>query len=172
VYTLPRGSTPVGLVSSLAVSEGGRLALCWAASIRPKAYLSRIACALSRGDRKWSKPLTPFPNRGWQYLPAVTFEGERLWVAAYRSTAETTRVHVAHSDDGRTFGKPVELAARHFGRGRLCAPHPPDCTPRQRFVGDCIGAVAAPGELWVAFVLPVAGATSPNRVFVAMLATD
>jgi hypothetical protein len=172
VYTLPRGRTPVGLVSSLAVSDGGRLALCWAASIRPKAYLPRISCALSNGDRKWSQPLTPFPNRGWQYLPAATFEGERLWVAAYRSTAETTRVLVARSDDGRTFARPIVLSARQFGRGRLCAPHPPDCTPRQRFVGDYIGAVAAPGKLWVAFVLPVAGATSPNRVFVATLTTD
>jgi hypothetical protein len=172
VYTLPRSSTAVGLVSSLAVSAAGRLALCWAASIRPKAYLPRIGCALSSGDGTWSQPATPFPNGGWQYLPAASFQGERLWVAAYRSTAETTRVLLVSSDDGRTFSHPVTLAARRFGRSRLCAPHPPDCGPRQRFIGDYIGAVAAPGKVSVAFVLPAAGVASPNRVFVATLTTS
>ena len=68
--------------------------------------------------------------------------------------------------------RPVVLAARRYGRSRLCAPHPPDCTPRQRFVGDYIGAAAAPCKVWVAFVLPSSGAAPPNRMFVATLSTD
>src|SRR5262249_10170146 len=156
-----------GLVSSLAISSAGRLAVCWAASVRPKAYLPRIACSLSGGDGRWSRPVTPFANHGWQYLPAATFQGERLWVSGYRSTAESTRVLLARSDDGRAFRQPIVLAARRFGRSKICAPHPPDCTARQHFVGDYIGAVAGAGKVWVAFVLPKAGSTSPNRVDVA-----
>jgi hypothetical protein len=132
------------------------------------AQLRVVALALPAGV---SQPVTPFANRGWQYLPAAAFQGERLWVAGYRSTAETTRVLLARSDDGRTFRQPVVLAARRFGRGKLCAPHPPDCAPKQRFVGDYIGAVAGAGKVWIAFVLPVTGATSPNRVDVATLTT-
>jgi hypothetical protein len=171
VYTLPPKTTPLGLVTSLAVSPAGRLAVCWSASTRPKVYLPRIGCALSSDGGSWSSAVTPFAHGGSQYLPAVAFEGERLWVAAYRSTAGTTRVLLTSSDDGRTFADPVVLAQRAYGRSRLCAPHPPDCAPRQRFVGDYIGAIAAPGKVWVDFVLPVAGPTTPKRVFVATLPT-
>jgi hypothetical protein len=171
VATIPSNVTPLGLTSSLAVSPTGRLAVCWAASTKPKAYVPRVACSLSSGDGKWSSPASPFANGGLQYLPAAAFQGERLWVAAYRSTAETTRVLLASSDDGVTFGPPVVLADRPYGRSVVCAPHPPDCGRRQRFVGDYIGAVAAEGRVWVDFVLPAGRATSPNRVFVATLST-
>jgi hypothetical protein len=80
-------------------------------------------------------------------------------------------VLLARSDDGRTFAAPLLLAQRGFGRARVCAPHPPDCEVHQSFVGDYIGAVAGPKDVWVDFVLPTRGATSPNRVYVATLAT-
>jgi hypothetical protein len=54
----------------------------------------------------------------------------------------------------------------------LCGPHPPDCGPRQRFIGDYIGAVATPGKVWVDFVLPAGvNATAPSRVYVTTLST-
>jgi hypothetical protein len=169
VTTRPRGTTPLGLASSLAVSPTGRLAVCWAGSIRAKAYVPRVACSLSDGNRVWSRPVSPLANAGPQYLPAAAFQDERLWVAAYRSTAETTRVLPTRSDDGRSFAQPVVLATRPYGRSVICAPHPPDCGPRQRFVGDYIGAVASSDAVSVAFVLPVGLPASPNRVFVATL---
>jgi hypothetical protein len=171
VTTIPPGRTPVGLVSSLAVSQSGKLAVCWSGSIRPKRFLPRIACSLSDGGGAWSKPVAPFSNSGSQYLPAATFQGERLWVGAYQSSAKTTRVLLTRSDDGRTFAEPLLLARRGFGRARVCAPHPPDCGAHQSFVGDYIGAVAGPKDVWVDFVLPAHGATSPNRVYVAALKT-
>jgi hypothetical protein len=131
-----------------------------------------VACSISTGGGTWSPPASPFSGGGSQYLPAVAFQGERLWVAAYRSTAGSTRVLLAGSDDGRTFDKAVVLAARPYGRSPLCGPHPPDCGPRQRFIGDYIGAVAAPGRVWVDFVLPAGvSPTAPGRAYVAALST-
>lgn len=154
VTTIPSESNPVGLVSSLAVSRSGTLAVCRSGSIRPKRFLPRIACSLSSGGGAWSKPTAPFSNVGSQYLPAATFQRERPWVAAYQSTARTTRVLLTRSDDGRTFAKPLVLAQRGFGRARKCAPHPPDCGAHQRFVGDYTGAVAGVRDVCVDFVLP------------------
>jgi hypothetical protein len=171
ITTIPSGRTPVGLVSSLAVSPSGTLAVCWSGSIRAKRFVPRTACSLSSGGA-WSTPAAPFSNLSSQYLPAATFQGERLWVAAYQSTAKMTHVLLTRSDDGRTFAKPLVLAQRAFGRARICAPHPPDCRAHQSFVGDYIGAIANPNHVWVDFVLPVAGATSPNRVYVATLTTN
>jgi hypothetical protein len=171
VMTLARGTTPVGLVSSLAVSPGGRLAVCWSGSVAKKLYVPRVACSLSDGGGSWSPPAAPFGSGGVQYLPAAAFEDERLWVAGYRSTGETSRVLLASSGDGATFDAPIVLAQRSLGRGAICAPHPPDCRARQRFVGDYIGAVAAPGHVWVAYVLPAGGRTSPNHVYIATVAT-
>jgi hypothetical protein len=49
----------------------------------------------------------------------------------------------------------------------------PDCKPpRQRLIGDYIGAVAVPGRLWVDFVLPVGGPGSTQRVYVAAITTS
>lgn len=170
VYTLPAKTTPLGLVTSLAVSPSGRLAVCWSGSTREKAFVPRIGCSLSTAGG-WSAAVTPFTDSRMQYLPAAAFEGERLWIASYEGSATSTRVVVASSDDGQTFGDSVVLAQRPYGRSRICAPHPPDCTPRQRFVGDYIGAVATTGTVWVDYVLPVAGATTPKRVYVATLPT-
>jgi hypothetical protein len=172
VYALPTSSTPLGLVTSLAVSPSGKLAVCWAASVRPKAYVPRVGCALSTTARRWTAAVSPFAGGGAQYLPAAAFEGDRLWVAAYRSTSGSTEVLLAGSSaDGRGFDAAVVLARRPYGRVSLCAPHPPDCTPRQRFVGDYIGAAAVSGKVWVDFVLPTAGPATPKRVYVASLPT-
>ena len=116
-------------------------------------------------------PVAPFGTVGAQYLPAAAFQDERLWIAGYRSTAGNTRVLVSSTDDGRTFATTTTLASRPYGRSSLCGPHPPDCQPRQSFVGDYIGAVAAPGRVWVDFVLPAGPASSANRLFVATLET-
>jgi hypothetical protein len=160
------GRTALGLTSSLAVSPSGTLAVCWSGSIAAQAYRPRIACSRSRDGRSWSHPFMPFGARGDQYLPAAAFQGGRLWIAGYRSTAHSTRVLLA---GGRGLGLPrlVTLAVRPYGRAALCGPHPPDCEPGQRFVGDYIGAAGAQHHVWVDFVLPAGGPSSANRVYVA-----
>lgn len=162
------GRTPLGLTSSLAVSPSGSLAACWSGSTRTRAFRPRVACSRSRDGRSWSRPVAPFGRRGDQYLPAATFQGERLWVAAYRSTRHSTHVLLAHARRGG-FARAVVLAARPYGRAALCGPHPPDCTPSQRFVGDYIGAAATRRHVWVDFVLPAGSPASDNRVYVARL---
>lgn len=94
-------------------------------------------------------------------------------MAAYKSAGARTRVQLAGSDDRQGFDAPIVLATRSYGRSRICAPHPPDCKPpRQRLIGDYIGAVAVPGRVWVDFVLPVKGPGSAQRVYVAAVATS
>lgn len=163
------GRTPLGLTSSLAVSSSGSLAVCWSGSTRLGAYRPRIACSRSRDGQVWSRPVAPFGRRADQYLPAAAFQGERLWIAGYRSTRHSTRVLLAGSDRSGGFDRPVPLAARPYGRAVLCGPHPPDCSPRQRFVGDYMGAAATRRHVWVDFVLPAHGPRSANRVYVARL---
>jgi hypothetical protein len=163
------GRTPLGLTSSLAVSPSGSLAVCWSGSTRLRAFRPRMACSRSDNGRSWSRPVAPFGRRGDQYLPAATFQGRRLWVAGYRSTRGSTRVLLARARRDGGFAGAVTLAARPYGRTALCGPHPPDCTPRQRFVGDYIGATATRRHVWVDFVLPTGSAASDNRVYVARL---
>ena len=160
---------PAGLTSSLAVSPSGSLAVCWSGSTRTRAYRPRVACSRSADGRSWSRPVSPFGRVGDQYLPAATFQGTRLWIAGYRSTRHATRVLLASAHEGGGFGSPKTLSARPYGRSALCGPHPPDCTPSQRFIGDYIGAAATPRHVWVDFVLPTAGPSSDNRVYVARL---
>jgi hypothetical protein len=162
------GRTPLGLTSSLAVSRSGSLAVCWSGSTQPAAYHPQLACSSSRDGRSWSAPVAPFGHRGVQYLPAATFQGDRLWIAGYRSVGHSTRVLVAGSRGGG-FAPPVTLAARPFGRASVCGPHPPDCAPRQTFVGDYIGAAATRRAVWIDFVLPAGVPASGNRVYVARL---
>jgi hypothetical protein len=173
VAVLAKTKSPEGLVTSLAVSASGRLGLCWSASNRRKTYAPQIACSLSDDGATWSRPAMPFAGGGTQYLPAAAFEEERLWVAAYTSAHSGTRVQLAGSNARQGFDAPIVLATRSYGRSRICAPHPPDCKPpRQRLIGDYIGAVAVPGRMWVDFVLPVGGPGSAQRVFVATVATS
>jgi hypothetical protein len=173
VTVLAKTMSPEGLVTSFAVSPSGRLGLCWSASNRRKTYTPQIACSLSDDGATWSRPATPFPGRGAEYLPATAFEKERLWVAAYKSAGPRTRVQLAGSDARNGFDAPILLATRSYGRSRICAPHPPDCRPpRQRLIGDYIGAVAVPGHVWVDFVLPVGGPGSAQRVYVGAVATS
>jgi hypothetical protein len=162
------GRTPLGLTSSLAVSPSGSLAVCWSGSTRPSVFRPRIACSRSRDGRSWSRPVRPFGGFGDQYLPAAAFQGERLWVAGYRSGRQSTRVLLAGAR-GSGYGRPVTLATRPYGRSALCGPHPPDCSPTQRFVGDYIGAAATQSNVWVDFVLPTRGPASDNRAYVARL---
>jgi hypothetical protein len=169
VTLLPKGATTDGLATSLAISPAGRLGVCWSASALA-AYRPKVACSTSWGDGTWTRPVFPFTSYGLQYLPAAAFEGERLWVAAYRSVAGTTRVLLAGSTGRGAFAEPVVLARRPYGLRELCGTRPPDCYPSQRFVGDYIGAAASRDTVWVDFVLPQGAPESPNRVYVAKLA--
>lgn len=107
-------------------------------------------------------------NRGRQYLPAAAFQGQRLWVAAYASSATSTRL-VAVRSQGNHFGAPVTVNRWPVPADRICAPHPPDCLEGQTFIGDYIGLVATRRQVVVAYIEPSAAPPQPNRVLVSSL---
>ena len=144
----------VGMVLSLAVSPSGRLGLCWP-QLRPGSTNEpQILCQVTNEHGQWSPPEAALPSADRQYLPAVTFHGETLWLSAYTSNASTTRVLAVPRDPGG-FGPPVTLAEWPVPSDRICAPHPPDCTPGQTFIGDYIGAIATAEQLVVSAIEPV-----------------
>jgi hypothetical protein len=170
VVGLDPSASRVGIVTSLAVSPRGRLGLCWSQARPGTAYMPRVLCKQNDRTGRWGRQRTVLPrNRARQYLPAATFQGERLWVAAYVSNATTTRI-VAVPNRKRGFGRPVTLNAWRVPSHRVCAPHPPACTERQTFIGDYIGAVATRKLLTVSYIEPVVGAHRHNRVLVSRLA--
>jgi hypothetical protein len=80
-----------GIVPTLAVSPKGRLGLCWAQSVAADQYDPRVRCVVADRHGGWRGPRRLLPdNRDRQYLPAATFQGERLWVAAYVASATKT----------------------------------------------------------------------------------
>jgi hypothetical protein len=62
----------------------------------------------------------------------------------------------------------VTLAEWPVPSDRICAPHPPDCTEGQTFIGDYIGAVATAEQLVVSAIEPVVEGDH-NRVVVLRL---
>jgi hypothetical protein len=149
------GASTVGMVLSLAVSPQGRLGLCWPQSRPGPAFVPRVLCQQTDVQGRWGQvePLLQ-GDQSRQYLPAATFQGETLWVATYVSDTATTRVVAApYSTPG--FDVPVALAEWPVPDERICAPHPPDCTEGQTFIGDYIGAVATPSQIVVSAVEPV-----------------
>src|SRR4051794_36579374 len=68
--------------------------------------------------------------------PAAAFQRERLWAAVYVSGASTRLVAVPI--DGHHVGHPVTIDSWPIPSSRICAPHPPDCTEGQTFIGDYI----------------------------------
>jgi hypothetical protein len=160
----------IGIVTSLAVSPRGRLAVCWSQARRGHAYRPRVLCKQTKRSGRWGRKRAVLPrSRARQYLPAAAFQGERLWVAAYVSIASTTRI-VAVPRRKRRFGRPVTLNRWPVPSDRVCAPHPPACTRHQTFIGDYIGAVATRRRVVVAYIEPVVGAGRHNRVLVSRLA--
>ena len=98
--------TSVGMVLSLAVSAEGRLGLCWPRPGPGPADVPQVVCQQTDAAGRWGEAELLLPgDDARQYLPAATFHGETLWVAAYVSDSTTTRVvavpHGQHGFDTR-----------------------------------------------------------------------
>jgi hypothetical protein len=159
----------LGIVTSLAVSPGGRLALCWSQARSPDQYDAQVACTVTDRRGQWRERQAILPgNRDRQYLPAATFRGEQLWAAAYVSSATATQLVAVAWDRGH-FGDPVTINRWRVPAQRICGPHPPDCLPGQTFIGDYIGLVAAGHRVVAAYAEPSARDGEPNRVLVSSI---
>jgi hypothetical protein len=156
-----------GVVTSLAVSPRGRLAVCWSQARSPDRNDPLVACTVRARHGGWGPAQQILSgNRDRQYLPAAAFQGERLWAAAYVSSATSTRL-VAVRGEGNHFGQPVTVNRWPVPGGRICAPHPPDCLEGQTFIGDYIGMVAAGRRVVVTYIQPSAGPSELNRLLVS-----
>jgi hypothetical protein len=164
VVALRPDASRLGIVTSLAVSPRGRLGLCWSQAESPDRYDARVACKVSNERGAWGRTRGILPdNADRQYLPAVTFRDERLWAAAYVSSATATRL-VAVRHNRYRFGDPITVNAWPIASDRICAPHPPDCQEGQTFIGDYIGLIATRRHLVAADIEPSASPPQPNRV--------
>lgn len=156
--------TSIGMVLSLAVSPQGRLGLCWPQPRPGPAFLPQVLCQQTDAQGRWRDAEALLPgDEDRQYLPAATFRDETLWVATYVSDTTTTRVlAVPYGQHG--FDPPATLIEWPVPSDRICAPHPPDCTDGQTFIGDYIGAVATPRQVVVAAIEPVVDGGYNNAV--------
>jgi hypothetical protein len=171
VVRLRPDASLAGVVTSLAVSPRGRLAVCWSQARSPDRNDPRVACTVRARRGGWGPAQEILPGNGdRQYLPAAAFQGERLWTAAYVSSATSTRL-VAVRGEGNHFGQPVTVNRWPVPGGRICAPHPPDCLEGQTFIGDYIGMVAAGRRVVVTYIQPSAGPSELNRLLVSSLRT-
>jgi hypothetical protein len=150
------GASGIGMVLSLAVSARGRLGLCWPQARPGRIYLPQIRCQQTDDSGHWARPELVLPGvAARQYLPAAVYHGETLWVTSYVSDEDTTRVlAVPHGRHG--FDPAITLTDWPVPSRQICAPHPPDCTDGQTFIGDYIGAVATPDQLVVSAIEPAA----------------
>jgi hypothetical protein len=172
IVRLDPAASRLGIVTSLAVSPSGRLAVCWSQDRPSSGYNPRISCTATDRTGRWrsKQPVLPH-NHDRQYLPGATFQGERLWVALYVSDATRTRM-LAIPNQQRSFGEPVTLNRWPVPSDRICAPHPPDCIQgQQTFIGDYIGAVATRKQVIVAYIEPALDPAA-NRVLVSRLAVE
>jgi hypothetical protein len=167
VVRLQPDASREGVVTSLAASPRGRLALCWQQARSPDPYDQRVACKVRARRGGWGPQQAILPgDRERQYLPVATFQGERLWVAAYVSNATSTRL-MAIRRVGHHFGHPLTVNRWPIPSERICGPIPPACPEGGTFIGDYIGMVAAGRHLVVAYIQPSADPSEPNRVLVS-----
>jgi hypothetical protein len=137
---------------ALTASEGGRLLACWSEGGNRS---SRTTCSRSAGGARWSRPVSVAPRvRGADDLVAVTGQGRnRFWLTFYARTRRATSVLLYRSDDG----------GRRFRRVRVLARRPYRLSA---FVGDYTGLDVEGGRLFAAYVLPRAGPSSRNSIYV------
>jgi hypothetical protein len=167
VVQLRPNASRLGVVTSLAVSGSGRLAVCWSQARSLDRYDPRVACKLSARRGGWGQKQEVLPqNRDRQYLPAAAFQGERLWVAAYLSSSTSTRV-VAVPGEGDHFARPITVNRWPVPRDRIAGPAPPPQRKGQTFIGDYIGLAATGRRVVVAYIEPSADPSRLNRVLVS-----
>jgi hypothetical protein len=167
VVRLRPDASLAGTVTSLAASPGGRLAVCWSQARSPDRYDPLVACTVTARHGGWGPQQEILPGNGdKQYLPAVAFQGERLWAAAYVSSATSTRL-VAVRGEGNHFGQPVTVNRWPVPGDRICGPEPPSCLEGQTFIGDYIGMVAAGRQVVVTYIQPSADPSELNRLLVS-----
>jgi hypothetical protein len=167
VVRLRPDASPLGIDISLAASARGRLAVCWQQARSPDRNDPQVACTVTTRRGGWGpqQPILP-GNPDRQYLPAAAFQGERLWVAAYVSSATWTRL-VAVRRVGHHFGHPITVNRWPIPSQRVCAPAPPTCVEGQTFIGDYIGLVAARRRVVVAYIQPSADPSELNRMLIS-----
>jgi hypothetical protein len=171
VVRLRPDASLAGVVTSLAISPRGRLAVCWQQARSPDLNDPLVACTVRARHGGWGPAQQILPGNGdRQYLPAAVFQGERLWAAAYVSSATSTRL-VAVRGEGHHFGQPVTVNRWPVPGERICAPHPPDCLAGQTFIGDYIGMVAAGRRVVAAYIQPSASPSKLNRLLVSSFRT-
>jgi hypothetical protein len=167
VVRLRPDASPLGIDISLAASPRGRLAVCWQQARSPDRNDPQVACTGTAERGGWGPQQAILPgNPDRQYLPAAAFQGERLWVAAYVSTATSTRL-VAVRRAGHHFGRPLTVNRWPIPSERICAPIPPECPEGGIFIGDYIGMVATRRGVVVAYIQPSAGPSELNRLLVS-----
>jgi hypothetical protein len=160
------------VITSLAASPRGQLAVCWQQARSADPNDSRVACTVRARHGGWAPEQAILPgNRDRQYLPTAAFQGERLWVAAYVSSATSTRL-VAVRGEGRHFGHPLTVNRWPIPSERICVGSGVgNCPEGQTFIGDYIGMVAAGRRVLVAYIQPSAGPSERNRLLVSSFRT-
>jgi len=167
VVLLRRDASRSGIVTTLAVSAGGRLGLCWSQARSLHRYDPTVECRLTDHDGSWGRVYRALPgSHAREYLPAAAFQGERLWVAAYVSDRTSTRL-VAVRGRRHGFARPVTVNRWPIPAALICGPRVPVCRARQTFIGDYIGIVATPQRVTVAYIAPSPRAAQPNRVVIS-----
>jgi hypothetical protein len=167
VVRVSREASRLGLSTTLAVSPGGRLGLCWRHARSGRPDDGSVTCRITEQDGSWGVRHRILPaSDERQYLPVAAFHGERLWVVAYVSDETSTRV-VAVRSTRRGFSRPLTLTRWPVPGSRVCAPRPPECTEEQTFIGDYIGLVSTPRRMAAAYIAPSPQAGQPNRVLVS-----
>jgi hypothetical protein len=170
VVQLRPDTSRLGIVTSLTVSPRGRLAVCWSQARSADHYDPRVACTVTGRSGAWRSPQEILSQtRDRQYLPAATFHGERLWVAAYVSGATSTRLVAVRGAPqwARRFEHPITVNRWPVPSERICAPAPPACLEGQTFIGDYIGLVATRRHIMVSYIQPSADPSELNKVLVS-----
>jgi len=145
------------------------MGICWSQARSPNRYDPLVACKISEHDGSWSHARRILPGDGSrEYVPAVGFQGERLWVAAYVSDATSTRL-VAVGAGRHGFGRAITVHRWPVPGSRICGPRLPECLDTATFIGDYIGLVATPRQVVIDYIAPSRNRSQQNRMVISSL---
>jgi hypothetical protein len=163
------GATQLETPHVAPLAGGDSAVACWAQG-EPNERRRSARCAVA-AQNTWGEPVDVAPAAGAAVSvshPSVGASLSGIWVAAYRSDADSTAAVLYRSTDGgRTFAEHLRMASRPFGLDRFCSSPAAECrrAPREQgvfFPGDYIGLVALDLRTIAAFVLPE-GSESTGR---------